>query len=452
MSDEHLRKATGSIRSGIHSPALRASDLMFVEKQWELDAATAKLDELSKQLNQMFSDDSSPQPSGDAQEAQSFTYDLGSYNSSDQLNAKDHAPVFSVNKSTVPSGKTDYQSNQNHSDTTSSVSSSQIWTYDPPTNHSGKLTSPEPFSQSTLMVQSAPAHHLTYPQNEFLAPPNQKDRPLSPRPLVQPLSSLEQSFTQQPASVSSSYETLTYGPSRTLSSDSYTKPVGLSAENHSFRPNSTSSYESLPVPAYLGRQSSPWRPGLPSLGGIRASFSSERLSSGLLETPFISNMYPARAQDDQFVRRRPQAHWGESDLDVVVEKKPLQSSSYERTSMGYHSGLVVVQSPKWKESDLDAAILPAKDDSHRLQQTSSRNATLPKGFRTGSAPQAEKWQEQPYFWGQSSTGTLPKNWQPSQQPISRIPVPPGSPHRMPKRNLQRIPLSVIFRPGKDDSS
>lgn len=440
MADEQLWKASGSMRSGFLSPALRASDLMFVEKQCELDAATAKLDELSQQLNQMFTDKSAPQQGGGMQEAKSCKRDLGSYSSSEQLNVKDHAPVYSANTSTIPNGKSDHRSNQSHSDTTSSSLSTQMWTY-PSTNLSDRLTSPESFSQ---VVQSSPAHQIRYPQNEFLAPPSQKDRCPSPRPLLQPASSPEQSFTQRPSS--SSYDTLTCGPpSRTLPSDTYIKPVGLSAESHSSRPESTFSYESLTVPAYLGRPSSPWKPGSPSPGGIRTSFSSERLSSGWPEAPSPGSMYPAKAKDDLFVRRKPQAHWGESDLDVVIEKKPLQSSSYDRASMGYRSGPPGVQLPKWKESDLDAAVLSSKDESHRLKETSFRNATLPKGFRTGPVPQTEKWQEQPYFWGQTSTGTVPRNWQPSQQPISRIPVPPGSPQRMLKRNPQRIPLSVIFQ-------
>ncbi|XP_064436442.1 relA-associated inhibitor isoform X6 [Mirounga angustirostris] len=39
---------------------------------------------------------------------------------------------------------------------------------------------------------------------------------------------------------------------------------------------------------------------------------------------------PLRAQDDLTLRRRPPKAWNESDLDVAYEKKPSQTASYER--------------------------------------------------------------------------------------------------------------------------
>lgn len=124
-------------------------------------------------------------------------------------------------------------------------------------------------------------------------------------------------------------------------------------------------------------------------------------------------------------RRPPQRGWNESDLDAVYDKKTLQERS-DRASLG---GVPVVKA--WRESSLDPAPLKSKGDG-------SGSSTLPRGYKFSSMDRGPQGPDPSWKTG---TGTLPRSL-PSQQPISRIPVPPpggrGQPHRP-------LPLSMIFR-------
>ncbi|KAM3911305.1 relA-associated inhibitor isoform 1-T1 [Leptodactylus fuscus] len=135
---------------------------------------------------------------------------------------------------------------------------------------------------------------------------------------------------------------------------------------------------------------------------------------------------PRMSDDVSSLRRRPpQRSWNESDLDAVYDKKTLQERS-DRASMG---GVPVMKA--WRESSLDPSPVKSKGDG-------SVSSTLPRGYKYSSMDRSPQGPDPGWKTG---TGTLPRSI-PSQQPISRIPVPPpggrGQPHRP-------LPLSMIFR-------
>lgn len=133
---------------------------------------------------------------------------------------------------------------------------------------------------------------------------------------------------------------------------------------------------------------------------------------------------PRFSDDVSSLRRRPpQRSWNESDLDAVYDKKTLQERS-DRASMG---GVPVVKA--WRESSLDPAPLKSKGDV---------SSTLPRGYKFSSM---ERSPQGPDPGWKPGTGSLPRSL-PSQQPISRIPVPPPGGRSQPHRPL---PLSMIFR-------
>ncbi|XP_073498187.1 relA-associated inhibitor isoform X1 [Phyllobates terribilis] len=133
------------------------------------------------------------------------------------------------------------------------------------------------------------------------------------------------------------------------------------------------------------------------------------------------------ADDVNSLRRRPphQRSWNESDLDTVYDKKTMQDRS-DRASL---SGVPVVKA--WRETSLDPTPVKSKGDV-------SVSSTLPRGYKFSST---DRGSQGPDPGWKSGAGTLPRSL-PSQQPISRIPVPPpggrGQPHRP-------LPLSMIFR-------
>ncbi|NXW26110.1 IASPP inhibitor, partial [Circaetus pectoralis] len=137
--------------------------------------------------------------------------------------------------------------------------------------------------------------------------------------------------------------------------------------------------------------------------------------------------------DDLVIKRRPQKSWNESDLDVAYEKKPPSSGGYDRTGEGQpglRPSLGLSLAP-WRESSLDGAGGQSK--------VTTRGATLPRNYKV-SLLAGERRAEGPFR--RSGPGTLPRSWHFSQQPVSRIPVPPqgGRPPRH-----KPLPLSMIFK-------
>ncbi|XP_058530236.1 relA-associated inhibitor [Ochotona princeps] len=71
---------------------------------------------------------------------------------------------------------------------------------------------------------------------------------------------------------------------------------------------------------------------------------------------------PLRAQDDLTLRRRPPKAWNESDLDVAYEKKTSQTASYERLDVFSRPASPSLQLLPWRESSLDGLGAAGKDN------------------------------------------------------------------------------------------
>ncbi|XP_075042256.1 relA-associated inhibitor isoform X2 [Mixophyes fleayi] len=188
----------------------------------------------------------------------------------------------------------------------------------------------------------------------------------------------------------------------------------------------------------IGPRSSSPGPDGPPVGMYTEWGPPQRLPSTYEAPPVFTQ--PRFSDDVSSMRRHPPPHrsWNESDLDTVYEKKAPQERS-DRTSLGV--GVPVVKA--WRESSLDPAPMKGKGDV---------SSTLPRGYKFTSmdrGPQGpdrghqgpDRGSQGPDPGWKTGTGTLPRSL-PSQQPISRIPVPPpggrGQPHRP-------LPLSMIFR-------
>ncbi|NXK23639.1 IASPP inhibitor, partial [Arenaria interpres] len=144
--------------------------------------------------------------------------------------------------------------------------------------------------------------------------------------------------------------------------------------------------------------------------------------------------------DDLMIKRRPQKSWNESDLDMAYEKKTPGSGGYDRELGGGGEGqpglrpsLGLALAP-WRESSLDGAGGQGKDGAY-----GGHSATLPRNYKV-SPLAGERRSEGPFR--RSGPGPLPRSWHFSQQPVSRIPVPPqgGRPPRH-----KPLPLSMIFK-------
>ncbi|KAG6923176.1 protein phosphatase 1 regulatory subunit 13 like, partial [Chelydra serpentina] len=150
--------------------------------------------------------------------------------------------------------------------------------------------------------------------------------------------------------------------------------------------------------------------------------------------------------DDLVIRRRPQRSWNESDLDVAYEKKSSHSAGYERGDV--HAGLrqapAGLQLAPWRESSLDGAAGQGKDE--RPQHYALHSATLPRNYKVSVLPGERRpdgsLRRLPPA---SQTGTLPRNWQLAQQPVSRIAMPPPSPQGPRAKRHKPLPLSMIFK-------
>ncbi|KAM9631720.1 relA-associated inhibitor isoform 2-T2 [Trichechus inunguis] len=145
---------------------------------------------------------------------------------------------------------------------------------------------------------------------------------------------------------------------------------------------------------------------------------------------------PLRAQDDLTLRRRPPKAWNESDLDVAYEKKSSQTSSYERLDAFARPALPVLQLSPWRESSLDGLGTAGKDNF--------TSATLPRNYKVSPLANDRRSDVGSYrrsLGSAGSAGTLPRNW----QPISRIPMPPSSPQPRSAPRQRPIPLSMIFK-------
>ncbi|XP_061875618.1 LOW QUALITY PROTEIN: relA-associated inhibitor [Colius striatus] len=170
---------------------------------------------------------------------------------------------------------------------------------------------------------------------------------------------------------------------------------------------------------------------------------SPRIGEGVCAPPApppyeLQGLYPTIwAQDDSVLKRRPQKSWNESDLDVAYEKKPPNSGGYERTTEGQPGArpppLSLALAP-WRESSLDGH----KDGTYG----GGHSATLPRNYKVSPLAGGGRGGGGPF---RRSAPTPPgaRGWPQSQQPVSRIPVPPPA-GRPPPRH-KPLPLSVIFK-------
>ncbi|XP_038623523.1 relA-associated inhibitor isoform X1 [Tachyglossus aculeatus] len=361
MDGERLPSARDLLDMNFQSLAMKHMDL----KQMELDTAAAKVDELTKQLESLWSDNPTPPPPSQAGVAPRLSR-------SSPGPGPDHGSRPPPPRSRPPDG----------SDPTPALA---------------------PYS-----------------------PLSPKGRPASPRPSI---------FLQP-----ETFPTLGRAPSPRPGA------VALRSAGPLDHPGAAA-FRPIPSPQYLSS-----RAASPRLGPSHADgpgpqiFFPDRVPSPrpTPSSPFdgsppagaASAFAPLRAQDDLTLRRRPPKTWNESDLDLVYEKKPSHSSSYERLDVfgGLRQVPPGLQLSPWRESSLDGAGGPGKDGL-----TSS---TLPRNYKV--SPLASDRRPEPGSYRRSlppgPPGTLPRSW----QPASRIPMPPASaPGRAPRQ--RPIPLSMIFK-------
>ncbi|XP_040832515.1 relA-associated inhibitor [Ochotona curzoniae] len=137
---------------------------------------------------------------------------------------------------------------------------------------------------------------------------------------------------------------------------------------------------------------------------------------------------PLRAQDDLTLRRRPPKAWNESDLDVAYEKKTSQTASYERLDVFSRPASPSLQLLPWRESSLDGLGASGKDNL--------TSATLPRNYKVSPLANERRSDVGGYrrsLGSAGASGTLPRSWQPvsrvAMPPSS--PQPRGAPRQRP---------------------
>lgn len=355
-----LRKMAGDPKSpdsflDLNFQSLAARELNA--KQMELDSATAKLDELRRELEKR----RSPGGPGKGEYLEVLSHPSSAPTLSPSLTRRSHSSSALSSMANASSQQSNWPRSQ---DSSLSV----------PMTTPLMVTSSSSSSIPVLSLNSSPSMtRRSLPSDssdQYLSTSSRspRGRPLSPRPQYSRLSSSSYDYAMGPRSASP-------------------VPEGQ-----------------LPISRY-----SDWTPPLrqPSAYEVPPGFAPPRFSDD------VSSVH----------RRAPQRSWNESDLDKVYEKKPSQDR-LERASLG---GVPVVKA--WRESSLDSAPMKGKNEA---------SSTLPRAYKFSSM---DRGPQGPDPGWKSGGGTLPRSF-PSQQPISRIPVPPpggrGQPHRP-------LPLSMIFR-------
>ncbi|XP_006871399.1 PREDICTED: relA-associated inhibitor [Chrysochloris asiatica] len=378
MDSEAFQRAQDLLNLNFQSLAMKHMDL----KQMELDTAAAKVDELTKQLESLWSD--SPAPLGPQAGASSR---MSRYSSSPV--PESFGSRGSPRKAATDSADTQF----------------------------GR-------SESTPTL-------LPYSQ---LSP---KGRPSSPRtPLyLQPdaYSSLDRAPSPRPRAFEGAGGTLGRAPSPRpgpgsgpLRQQGPTTPFDYLSRAASPR---GSPLAEGPQAFFPERGPSP-RPAASTYDSPVTFGSSLLGAGGSAFTP------PLRAQDDLTLRRRPPKAWNESDLDVAYEKKSSQTTSYERLEVFPRPASPSLQLLPWRESSLDGLGATGKE--------SLTSATLPRNYKVSLLANDRRSDVGSYRRSLGSAGpagTLPRSW----QPVSRIPIPPSSPQPRTAPRQRPIPLSMIFK-------
>nr|XP_033811034.1 relA-associated inhibitor isoform X2 [Geotrypetes seraphini]XP_033811035.1 relA-associated inhibitor isoform X2 [Geotrypetes seraphini] len=437
MAGQQMQGAQSMLDLNFQSLAMQNMDM----KQMELDTAVAKVDELSKQLENMWSDSIPTSHNNNhppaAEQNKNNRYEAGLLVSQEQP-IKGTSSSLSLSSQKVQAS----EANENYlpapkrpGPAAASYSIPALVYNPPPINQPNTLSS---VSHKNSLARSSSPRPMYYLSDQKPL----VDRPQSPRPMGVPSNYDTMPFLSQPGRASSP---------RPMQM----RPVAPSDHLSPLRPMMGGQYDYVMYGGQPGRAASPRPIGTPPENSMSQAFFPDRVPSPRLPTiqsyeiPSVytsavnagpSAFTPLRSSDDvSAMRRRPQKSWNESDLDVAYEKKPSQHANYDRgdAMVAFRPGMPV---GSWRESSLDMAPVQSKDDSSALN-----NATLPKNYKLPTL--ANERRQDPGFWRSHSgghTSTLPRNWQASQQPISRIPIPP-SPQGVRPKPQKPIPLSVIFK-------
>uniref|UniRef100_A0A8C5QJT0 Protein phosphatase 1 regulatory subunit 13 like n=1 Tax=Leptobrachium leishanense TaxID=445787 RepID=A0A8C5QJT0_9ANUR len=396
----------------LHFQSLAAQELN--NKQMELDSATAKLDQLRRELEDR-------RESGQPRKTESLDVpQIMNPTISPSLTRRSVPPQLPpVSIGPAPSLLPHRPRPQE-----SSLSS----TINPALNVAATLQVPSPpLTRRSLTPETFDSYLPSSPRGN-------RGRPSSPRLTYfdRPSARLSMgSFDDRP-SPRLSMGSFDDRPSPRLSPSSYDDRPSprLSPSSYDDRPSprlSPGSYDDRPSPRLSSSSFDYTRTGSPVPEGPPIGLYSDR--GPPLRPPHppsyegAQGLPPLRFSDDvSSLRRRPQQRsWNESDLDMAYDKKAPQDN---RAPV---SALPLVKA--WRESSLDPAPSKGKADA---------SATLPRSYKYTSG--VERGSQLPDSGWRSATGTLPRSL-PSQQPISRIPVPPPMAKVQPHKPL---PLSMIF--------
>ncbi|XP_077174705.1 relA-associated inhibitor isoform X1 [Paroedura picta] len=401
MAREEVGDARAILELNFQSLASKHMDL----KQVELDTAAAKVDELSKQLESLWT--------GSA--VQSSLPQKMERPSSSSWPSQD-GPVRTVPITISPSWKN------------SSLDSAESY------------SSPYSFGENSPSFSPVTPSYGSSP-NQLFPAKSTLGRPTSPRPSIFLQPELDRATSPRPKVLPVPYESMPGSVGRPSSPRFHWSGGPLERQYD---------YKAFPGPA--GRAGSP---RLPTEGSGPPMFFPERAPSPRppLPPPYENHsMYPSmpntfppfRTQDDLVLRRRAQKGWNESDLDVAYEKKPSHPVSYERADLhgGFRQSAPGLPLTPWRESSLDGGAAGQGKEEHY----GMHSATLPRNYKV--SPLASERRSEGSFRRSlpaNQTGTLPRNWQYAQQPVSRIPMPPPSPQGSRPKRHKPLPLSMIFR-------
>ncbi|XP_060114276.1 relA-associated inhibitor [Heteronotia binoei] len=404
MASEDVGDARAILELNFQSLASRHMDL----KQVELDTAAAKVDELSKQLESLWT---------------------GSAGQANVLQKGDRLNTSSWPSQDPPAWTAPVTTSLPHPSPWKSASLDPSESYSP--SYSFGENSPS-FSPVTSYSSSP---------NQLLPAKSTLGRPTSPRPSIFLQPELDRALTPRPKVLPVPYETMP-SPMGHPSSPRFHRSAGSLERQYDYKP-------------YSGPTGRAGSPRMPAEGSGPPMFFPDRAPSPRppLPPPYENHsMYPSmpntfppfRAQDDLVLRRRAQKGWNESDLDVAYEKKPSHPASYERGDPhgGIRQSAAGLLLAPWRESSLDGGGAgPGKEEHYGMH-----SATLPRNYKV--SPLAGERRSESSFRRSlpaNPTGTLPRNWQFAQQPISRIPMPPPSPQGGRPKRHKPLPLSMIFR-------
>ncbi|KAM8792238.1 relA-associated inhibitor isoform 1-T1 [Rhynchonycteris naso] len=366
MDSEALQSTQDLLDLNFQSLAMKHMDL----KQMELDTAAAKVDELTKQLESLWSD--SPTPPGS------------------QAGHPPRLSRYSSSPITEPFGNRGFwRATSDSTDT--------------------------PFGRS----ESAPA---LLPYSSL--PP--KGRPSSPRTPLYLQPEAYGSLDHTPSPRSRAFDGAGGSLGRAPSPRPVSGPLRQQGPPTPFdflgRAGSPRGSPLAEGPQVFFPERGP-SPRPPTAYDVPATFGSPLL--GANSSAFTP---PLRAQDDLMLRRRPPKAWNESDLDVAYEKKSSQTASYERLDVFTRPSSPGLQLLPWRESSLDGLGSTGKDNL--TSATLPRNY---KVSPLANDRRSDVGSYRRSLGSTGPSGTLPRSWQPvSRIPMPPSnPQPRGAPRQRP---------------------